>query len=146
MKFLLAAREVPGAWIDVAMNLTTRDTISYVELVKDGHVVQSLRYEELAQTGHFPRQQFDESGWFLVRAVADVEHTYRFASSAPWYVEIGDEPPRISKQSAKFFLDWSIERAARIQLADPNQRRQVLMFHEHAREFWQDRVSQANAP
>ena len=35
--------------------------------------------------------------------------TYRFATTAPYYVEIGDQP-RISKTSAQFFLDWVDER------------------------------------
>ena len=30
---------------------------------------------------------FSRSGWFLVRAIADVAQTFRFASTGPFYVE-----------------------------------------------------------
>jgi len=33
--------------------------------------------------------KFNESGWFLVRVITDNPKTFRFASTAPYYVEIG---------------------------------------------------------
>jgi hypothetical protein len=131
--------------IDVAINLTIRETVSYIDLVKDGRVVQSIRYEELAKSGHLPPLKFDESGWFLVRVVTDNAKTYRFASSGPWYVEIGDKKERISKKSAQFFLDWVNERMGRVKLDNADERSSVLKFHEDARNYWQDLVSKANA-
>ena len=38
--------------------------------------------------------RFERSGWFLVRAIASEEKTFRFASTAPFYVEIGPEKER----------------------------------------------------
>lgn len=131
--------------VDVALNFTSADTISYFELVHDGEIVFTIPYEEFAKTGHFPPLRITEPGWFLVRAIADVKHTYRFASSAPWYVEFGENKRRISKSSAQFFLNWVNERIARVQLDDPAQREQVLKFHHAAREFWQRIVARANA-
>jgi hypothetical protein len=142
--FKAAAGEKLG--IDIAMNLTTRDPISYLEVIKNGQVVQSVRLADWSRTGHFPPLVFERSGWFLVRAITDVEETYRFASSGPWYVEIGDEPRRVSRESAQFFLDWVGERAAQIKLDNPDQRRGVLKHFEMAQGFWQDLVSKANAP
>ena len=130
---------------DVAMNFTIADKISYIELVKDGRVAQSVRYEDIARTGHFAPLDFDESGWFLVRAVTDNEETYRFASSGAWYVEFPDAPKRVSKRSAQFFLDWVNERIGQIKLDDAEQLREVLKYHEQAKEFWQELVEQANA-
>ena len=75
---------------------------------------------------------FTESGWFLFRVIADNKKTFRFASSAPFYVEIGPDKHRISKESAQFFLDWTRERMKRIKLDDPAQRQEVLQFHEQA--------------
>lgn len=131
--------------LDVALNLTLRDKVSYVELIKNGRVAESLRFEEIAQTGHFSPLRFDESGWFLVRAVADVEETYRFGSSGAWYVEVADKPKRVSRRSAEFFLDWAKERAGEIKLDDPVQQAEVIKYHDQAIEFWQDLVEQANA-
>ncbi|HEV7225653.1 MAG TPA: hypothetical protein VGN42_23305, partial [Pirellulales bacterium] len=131
--------------VDVAMNFTLRDKISYIELVKNGRVAQSLRFEDIARTGHFAPLDFDESGWFLVRAVTDNEETYRFASSGAWYVEFAGEPKRVSKRSAQFFLDWVDERAGQIKLDDAEERREVLKFHDQAKQFWQELVEGANA-
>lgn len=131
--------------LDVWMNMTNRETISYVELIKNGKVAHSMRYEDLAASGHFPPLKFEESGWFLVRAITDVEQTFRFASSAPWYVEVGEAPRRISKSSAQFFCDWVEERMQRVKLDDAEQKREVLQFHEQARAYWRDLLSRANA-
>jgi hypothetical protein len=87
---------------------------------------------------------FDQSGWFLVRAITDNPKTFRFASTAPWYVEIGDEP-RVSKASAQFFLDWVGQRMQRVKLDDPAQREAVLQYHRQAEQFWEKLAARANA-
>jgi hypothetical protein len=130
--------------VEITLNLATRDPISYLDIVKDGRVVQSVRLDEVAKTGHLPPVHFTESGWVLVRAVTDVDKTYRFASTAPWYVEVG-ERPRISKGSAQFFLDWMNEYTAKLKFEDPDERRETLRFHNAARRFWEQRVADANA-
>ena len=89
--------------------------------------------------------EFKESGWFLVRVIADNNKTFRFASTAPFYVEMGPNKERISKSSAAFFLEWTRQRMGRIQLDDPGQRKEVLAHHLQAEKFWQDRVAKANA-
>jgi hypothetical protein len=76
--------------------------------------------------------------------VTDNPKTYRFASTGPFYVEV-DSRPRISKQSAQFFLDWVYERARRLDLQDPREREAVLTYHRAARDFWKQRVESANA-
>jgi hypothetical protein len=88
---------------------------------------------------------FKESGWFLVRGITDNPKTFRFASTAPYYVQIGKVPNRISRKSAQFFLDWVNDRMKRIKLEDPGQRRDVLNYHDRAKEFWEDILAQANA-
>jgi hypothetical protein len=88
---------------------------------------------------------FSESGWFLVRTLADVPGTFRFASTGPFYVEIGTARRRVSKVSAQFFLDWVRERMKQIKLDDPRQQEEVLQPHRAAEQFWQEKVAQANA-
>lgn len=87
---------------------------------------------------------FSESGWFLVRAITDNRKTFRFASTAPFHVQIGPNR-RTSKASAQFFLDWTRERMGRIQLDDAEKRREVLEPHLRAEKYWQERVAKANA-
>jgi len=130
--------------LEIGLTFSTRDPITYMEILKDGHVEHEIRFDEYAKTGTLPKLKFDKSGWFLVRAVTDVPKTYRFAMTGPYYVEVGGER-RISKQAAQFFLDWVIERAKQIKLDDAQQQKEVIAWHRNARDFWQDLVSKANA-
>ena len=109
---------------EIGLTLSTRDPISYLEIIKNGQVAESIRFDEYAKSGKLPNLHFDKSGWFLLRAITDVGKTYRFAMTAPYYVEIGYKP-RISKKAAQFFLDWVYERAKQIHLDDPQQQREA---------------------
>ena len=113
--------------------------------LKDGKVEHSVRLADYAKTGKLPKLKFERSGWFLVRATTDLQETYRFAMTGPYYVEIGYQP-RISKRAAQFFLDWVYERARQIaKIEDPVQRRVVMQYHRTARDFWKALVEKANA-
>ena len=122
-----------------------------VELVPDEERGHS-RYSEKA-IGYIipkivdkPLQQlkFQTSGWFLVRVIAENKKTFRFASTAPYFVEIGKTRRRISKTSARFFMNWVKERVSRVKLEDPAQRREVLSYHARAKDFWQAIAAKAN--
>ena len=133
--------------LEVGLSLSTRDPVAYLEIIKDGTLAQQYRLDEWAQMGgKLPPLVFDESGWFVIRAVADVPSTYRFASTAPYYVEIGGQP-RISRSSVQFFVDWLAERTAAVEarVSDERQRKAVLQFHEKAHKFWQDLLARSNA-
>jgi hypothetical protein len=131
--------------LQLTASLTTNDPIRHVELIKNGNIERRIPVEEVAKTGSLGMLTFKESGWFLVRAIADNKKTFRFASTAPFYVEVGPEKERISKASAQFFLDWTRRRMTRIKLDDPAQREEVLKHHLRAESFWQSRVAKANA-
>jgi hypothetical protein len=134
--------------IALQVTLTTRETVPQIEIVKNGKVVQSAPCAD-AQTQDIAAEvTFTESGWFLVRVIADNPRTFRFASTAPYYVEVGDVPRRISRASAEFFLDWVHERIDRVpqKLSDADELKEVLQHHEAARTFWQQKVAQATVP
>lgn len=131
--------------IDVRADLTTRESIRRLEIIRDGEIERSAPFEEWSKTGSLGELTFKKSGWFLVRAITDNKKTFRFASSAPFYVEFGDNKRPINKASAQFFLNWAQERAQRVQLADPAQRQEVLKFHADAERFWRKRVEMVNA-
>ena len=137
----------PGGAVQVALKgeLTTRDTIRFVEVIRDGEVERRVSVEEFARTGSLGTLTFKTSGWFLVRAVAENPKTFRFASTAPFYVEVGDAKRRVSKSAAKFFLAWVKERTARVQLDDAEQRGEVLKYHTAAEKFWGALLERANA-
>jgi len=131
--------------MQIELKLSTRDPIEYLEVVQDGKTVHEVRLDQWAQAGgNLPPVRFTRSGWFIVRAITNNSKTFRFASTGPYYVEIGYER-RISKKAAQFFSDWVYERAGRIKLDDPVEKNEVLEFHRQARDFWQKKVAEANA-
>jgi hypothetical protein len=130
--------------LDLRAVLTTRDPVRFLDIIRDGRVERRVPVAEGSEAVALGRLKFRSSGWFLVRAIADNPKTFRFASTAPYYVEVGAKRRRISKGSAQFFLEWVRERTQRIKLDDPKQREEVLAPHRAAERFWQDRVRQAD--
>ena len=131
--------------LQATLNLSIREPVEYLEVVKDGAVVHQVRLQDWAQAGgRLPLVEFNQSGWILVRAVTSNPKTYRFASTGPWYVEIGGQR-RISRKAAKFFYDWVYERARGIELPAGEQRDAVLKYHRVARDYWQELVNRATA-
>jgi hypothetical protein len=141
--FKAAAGKPFKASLQVALD--SRDPISKIEIIKNGRLERVVSFVDWKRTGSLGEISFSESGWFLIRTIADVPHTFRFASTGPYYVEIGAQPTRVSKASAQFFLDWVRERMDRIQLDDAEEREAVLKPHHAAEQFWKEKVAQANA-
>jgi len=133
---------------EIGLNLATRLPVEYLEIIKDGEVYANVRLDEWKnKKGRLPAVEFDDSGWFLVRAVTNNPRTYQFATSGPYYVEKLNRP-RVSRRSVQFFLDWLDEAEAHIrQLPKRNDaQRQVLLAEQAtARDFFQQRMSAANA-
>lgn len=132
--------------LEIGLTLSTRDRVSYLEVVKDGLVEHEVRLEKWKESGgRLPPVKFSESGWFLVRAVTDESNTYRYATTAPYYVEIGYRP-RISRKSAQFFVDWCRERMQFLQMAkldDEKHRQELLGYWRRAEEYWQGLAAKA---
>jgi hypothetical protein len=128
--------------IELAARLDGRDPVEAFEIVRDGKVERTVPVKDA-----LGRLEFASSGWFLVRCIAKNEKTFRFASTAPFYVEIGESKHRVSKASAQFFADWVDERIGRIRVAvkDEKQLAEVLEPHLKAKEFWLDLAKRANA-
>ena len=55
--------------LEIGLNLSTGDAVSYLDIIQDGQVQHSVRLDEFAKTGRLPKLHFKQSGWFLVRAV-----------------------------------------------------------------------------
>ncbi len=120
---------------EIALTLSTRDPVDYLEIVQNGNVVHMVRLAEwVEQKGRLPKVSFDKSGWFLVRAITQAVGTYRFASSGPYYVEV-EGKPSVSKKSAQFFIDWLDERSSKLKPSEadaPEARRRF----DAARAYW----------
>lgn len=133
--------------LQIGMNISINraSPVSYIEIVKNGRVAHSIRLTELQEDGgRLPNVHFNESGWFLIRAVAEHPTAYRFAMTAPYYVEFDNER-RVSREAAQFFLDWVYERARQVDEADPTARAAALQYHKTARDYFARLVEEANA-
>lgn len=133
--------------LEIGLNLATRVTVEYLEIIKNGEVFADVRLSEWKATkGRLPPIEFERSGWFLVRAVTNNAKTYQFASSGPYYVQGRDV--RISERSVQFFLDWIAAAETHIrQLPDLDQptREAMLAAQASAREYFQGLLASANA-
>ncbi|MEK6261844.1 MAG: CehA/McbA family metallohydrolase [Planctomycetota bacterium] len=133
--------------IKLEIQLISRDRVPRIEILQNGEVVQTLDCSNNREQQLTAELSVSKSGWFLVRAIADNPQTFRFASTAPFYVEIGNVKTNISRKSCEFFQKWAEERTAslREKLSQEDERREVLPHHERAVEFWTARARQANA-
>jgi len=132
------------ATIDLDVRVGSNDPLEAVEVIRDGVVVERL---EARQEGDWlgPRDLvFRKSGWFLVRAIAALPHTFRFASSAPFWVEVGDERTTIHKADVEFFLRWIDARIAVLEADEKGhlarvgaEKESVLAPHRRARRVFQ---------
>lgn len=131
--------------LNIGLNLSLREKVEYLEIIKDGVVAQEVRLSDwVKNNGELPPLKFDRSGWMLVRAVTNNPTTFRYAMTGPYYVQIGDKP-RISRKSAQFFVDWIDQRVAKLQLPDAREKEEVIKYHVAARKFWVNLVETANA-
>ncbi len=139
----------PGARLQITLQvrLVSNDAIEKVELIRAGQPVERGNYDAALGTVSFSTQTFAESGWFLVRAICERKDTFRFASTAPFYVEFADAPRRISRAAAKFFVDWERERSdlLRSKLGNSDQLGALLAPHDQSALFWRTQLERANA-
>jgi hypothetical protein len=135
------------ASLDIAIDvsLASNDPVTTVEVVRNGVVDRTFPIENSKHEGPLGTIRVSRSGWFLVRAIAENKDTFRFASTAPFYVEVGPAKRHVSRASARFFLDWVNERISQITLDDPAKRAAVMKYHEQARKFWEERLAAATA-
>jgi hypothetical protein len=134
--------------LEIALELATRVPVEYLQIVKNGIVENEARLADWTkQKGRLPSLQFDDSGWFLIRAVTTNQRTYQFASTGPYYVEKRGLP-RVSRRSVQFFLDWIDAAEARISEMtdlDAQARQALLAEHESARRYFEELLTAANA-
>lgn len=134
--------------LEVGLNLATSTPVEYLEIVKNGEVEISERLADwVNKKGRLPPLTFDDSGWFLVRAVTTDKEKYQLASTGPYYVEKAGRP-RISKRSVRFFLDWiaaASERISKLPDLDDATRSALLAEQAAARQHFDELLSRANA-
>jgi hypothetical protein len=144
---VLARKDAAPMRIGLKVELTTQDHPGKLEVIQNGTVAKTIPWTAKRNQKHVVELAAGRSGWFLVRALADNPKTFRFASTGPFYVELGKVKRRISRRSSQFFLDWVNERIGRLKksIKSKTELREVLKYHHQARKFWTERVIKANA-
>jgi hypothetical protein len=127
--------------VNIGLKLISQDNIRNIEVIKDGKVEAVVDVGGELEQRRSTSVTFQESGWFLVRAIADHPKTFRFASTAPFYVDIGGKS-RISRRSSEFFVDWLKERREYLakQFNDPTARQEVMQYVDKALSFWEEKA------
>lgn len=120
------------------LTLHTREKIEYLEIVKNGRVMDDVMLSDLVdKQGVLPDVEFTQSGWFLIRAITK-NKTYHAASTGPFYVDF-DDKPFVSGKSVKFFVDWLNRQPNKTDSPTSGQHKR---FHAAAAKFWRDRAMQ----
>jgi hypothetical protein len=125
------------------------DPLEAVEVIRDGVVVERLAGKGVEERVRPRPLVFESSGWFLVRVIAAIPGTFRFASTAPFFVEVGESRATVHRDDVAFFLRWIDARIAAIQgdqkgaLSDPARKEEVLWPHREARRFFERQLRKA---
>jgi hypothetical protein len=134
--------------VPLDVSLTSLDRVRQLEVVHNGKVVKTVECGDAVTQELHADVEIEQSGWFLVRAIADNDETFRFGSTGPFYVELGTVKQSISRASCEFFREWVKERIARVtaNVESEEDRQKVLQYHQDARAFWEDRLTRATGP
>lgn len=127
--------------LNLEVILTVSDPVDYLDVIFNGKKLYEARLNEYAkQGGRIPTLKVEESGWLVVRVVTGVGDTYRIASTAPFYCEVG-ERPRISRKSCQLFQDWL--EIAEEQLAKRPAAKAQQVYLKAAKKFWEQRLAES---
>jgi hypothetical protein len=138
--------EHSGMTLPIEVAAWSKDPVGDLEVLVNGEVALQVPLAADGRARTVGEITLDEPGWILIRAIADVDHTFRFASTAPWRVTGPDGEDRISRRAAQFFIDWIDERQAMLALDDGGQSRDVSRRLLQARNYWVGRRSLATCP
>ncbi len=136
-----------GKPIAIALDVRVESNgpIELVEVIRDGETAERIESGgAVAEPRGWLRPRplvFERSGWFVVRAIEKVPETFRFASTAPFYVEIGGKPSTIRRADVEYFLRWIDERIERLErskdLKTAEEREAVLKPHREGRRVFE---------
>lgn len=124
--------------IEPTLTLSLKEKAEYLEIIRNGLVAEKISLDEYAKAGgRLPKVRFSESGWMAIRVVTSNPDAFHFALSGPIYIQVGQQ--RLLKpESAKFFLDWMVERARYVQDSGHPRSRELIDQLRPAYEFWKE--------
>src|SRR5262249_43500821 len=124
--------------VSVDIRVLGDDPMEAIEIIRDGAIVERITGKDLGGQLRARPLSFERSGWFLVRALAAVPGTFRFASTAPFYVEVGESRATLHRDDVAFFVRWIDDRIAALhedpkgELRDHARKAEVLQPHREA--------------
>lgn len=131
--------------IKVTADIYSNDSIASIEIIKNGKIYASYKAGQMNKNRIDLSVDFDRSGWFLIRVIDTTNNNFRFASTAPFYVEESQAKKYVSATSCNFFLDWLNERETSLNIENPGHLRVVKEKISEARNFWENLKKVANA-
>jgi hypothetical protein len=136
--------------LELRIAVEANDAIEAIEVIRDGAAIERLKPPDAPAPGAGPGAKFsasvkvavERSTWLLVRAIAAVPETLRFASTAPFYVEVGGRPSTVHRRDVERLMAWIDERIGRIeagvaQKLGPEALEAVLRPHREAKKFFE---------
>lgn len=139
------ARSGEALTLAVELHLAVRDPVDYLEVIRNGEAVHSVRLDEFAKAGGMiPELTFQESGWVMVRVVTQHPDHFRAAISAPWHIEF-DNSPRLSRRGIEFFTRWLSDSESQWKNLPAERLTPLIQPVRSARQFWKQRLEMANA-
>jgi hypothetical protein len=129
------------AELPVTISITSPTPVLFAEVIVNGRPDSLLRPTNEPLPGGGYRStlthtaRIDRSSWIAVRCFEDRDHgRIRFAHTAPWYVEVDDEPLRIERERKGYLIDrmqHEIERSRGVVSAEALEEYQrALAFYE----------------
>ena len=130
--------------VETSLTLSLKEKAEYLEIIRNGLVAEKISLDEYAKArGRLPKLTFHKSGWMLVRVVTRNRNAYRFATSGPIYIQIGDQAI-CKKTSAQFFLDWIVERGRMIRASSAEDKLEALEQLRDGFDFWKEMVARGD--
>ena len=128
--------------LDIALTLSTRSSIRYIEVIVNGDVVDSIPFQDYAKSGHLPPLEIKDSGWLMLRVVTEDQSTYCCALTAPYYIQLGEKPNPKQAAAAQFFYNWESARIRMLEQRGAFEGKDgapLKTLHEFALKYWDKR-------
>jgi len=140
---VLASYRGQSISVDIAVSLTVREPVDYLDVVFNGKTIYSAKLEDHYKKGEFPPIEIEESGWMVIRVVTGHDKGYRLATTAPFYFEF-DNQPRKSKAAVEFFETW-LSRSIDAFKKDKSLDESMEPFLEPTKRFWSEQLTTCTA-
>jgi len=62
--------------VEIRADISSRDPLSSIEIIKNGKLERAVPFQDWKKNGKLGPISFQESGWFLVRVIADDSRTF----------------------------------------------------------------------